>query len=102
MFTLFGLAWLAGLIEFIGGALRNDAMVNLGIAVSLLVPSDAIWRAASYYAQSPLTAQMLSQGQNAMPFAAVAPPSGPFVVWSAVYVGVTLVGAILAFRARDL
>jgi ABC-type transport system involved in multi-copper enzyme maturation permease subunit len=102
VFSLFGLAWLAGIIEFVGEALRNDAMVNLGIAVSLLVPSDGLWRAASYYVQSPLTAQMLAQGQAVMPFAALAPPAAPFVVWSAGYLGVCLVGAVLAFRARDL
>jgi Cu-processing system permease protein len=102
VFSLFGLAWLAGIIEFVGEALRNEAMVNLGIAVSLLVPSDGLWRAASYYVQSPLTAQMLSQGQNVMPFAALVPPAAAFVAWSAAYLAVTLVGAILAFRARDL
>src|SRR5205823_5437325 len=46
VFTLFGLAWLGGIIEFIGGLLDNGTMVNLGIAVSLLIPSDGIWRAA--------------------------------------------------------
>src|SRR5438874_869983 len=53
VFSLFGLAWLAGIIENVGGLLQNHAMVNLGIAVSLLVPSDGLWRGASYYVQSP-------------------------------------------------
>ena len=102
VFSLFGLAWLAGIIEFVGEALRNDAMVNLGIAVSLVVPSDGLWRAASYYVHSPLTAQMVSQGQGVMPFAAIAAPAAPFLVWSAAYLVVVLAGAVLAFRARDL
>jgi Cu-processing system permease protein len=102
VFSLFGLAWLAGIIEFVGEALRNDAMVDIGIAVSLLVPSDGLWRAASYYVQSPLTAQMLAQGQGIVPFAALARPATPFVVWSAAYLIVTLAGAVVVFRRRDL
>src|SRR4051794_32463784 len=53
-FTLFGLAWLGGIIEFAGNLVPNDEMVNLGIAISLLIPSDGLWKAASFYAQSPL------------------------------------------------
>ena len=73
-FTLFGLAWLGGLIEFIGGMVQNAAMVNLGIAISLLVPSDAIWKAASFYAQSPL---FLAIGgtRGQVPFIGSAPPT---------------------------
>src|SRR5262249_12541252 len=33
-FSLFGVAWLAGFIEYLGGVLANDGMVNLGTAVS--------------------------------------------------------------------
>src|SRR3954462_13899686 len=37
-FTLFGLAWLGGIIEFTGTMLQNVQMVNLGIVMSLVVP----------------------------------------------------------------
>src|SRR5438067_5441393 len=60
VFTLLGLAWLAGIIEFVGHLLQSapdttgsDAMLNIGIAVSLVLPSDALWRGASYYLESP-------------------------------------------------
>ncbi|HEV8166519.1 MAG TPA: ABC transporter permease subunit, partial [Actinomycetota bacterium] len=53
LFSLFGLAWLAGIVEFIGQSVSNQTLANLGIAVSLVFPSDAIWRAASYYLQPP-------------------------------------------------
>src|SRR5439155_6431237 len=60
VFTLLGLAWLAGIIEFVGRLLASapnttgsDAMLNIGTAVSLLLPSDALWRGASYYLESP-------------------------------------------------
>jgi hypothetical protein len=101
VFSLFGLAWLAGVIEFIGGTLSNQAMVNLGIAVSLLVPSDGLWRAASFFVQPPALLA-LSPGRLASPFTAVAPPTAPFLWWSAAYVVVCLLAAVRAFARRDL
>jgi Cu-processing system permease protein len=100
-FTLFGLAWLGGIIEYTGGAVQNDAMVNLGIAVSLLIPSDAIWKAASFYAQSPL---FLAIGgtRGQVPFIGGAPPTTPLMIWALAYPAVFLLLAIRAFSRRDL
>ncbi|MGE3269957.1 MAG: ABC transporter permease [Chloroflexota bacterium] len=100
-FSLFGLAWLGGLIEFTGGMVENPGMVNLGIAISLLVPSDAIWKAASFYAQSPL---FLAVGgtRGQVPFIGSAPPALPFLVWALAYPLVFLSLAVRAFSRRDL
>jgi ABC-type transport system involved in multi-copper enzyme maturation permease subunit len=101
VFSLFGLAWLGGIIETVGLALRNAATVNLGILVSLLVPSDAIWRGASYYIQSPAFLAAASTRSD-IPFAASAPPATALVLWALGYPLVFLVGAVLAFSRRDL
>ena len=101
VFTLFGLAWLAGIIEWIGGALSNEAMLNIGTAVSLLIPSDAIWRGASYYIQSPLFLAALS-AQEGIPFAGTSPPAAPLVVWGLLYPLILLGAAVLTFSRRDL
>src|SRR5919202_4745879 len=60
VFTLLGLAWLAGIIEFVARLLASatdpsgvQAMLNVATTVSLLLPSDALWRGASYYLESP-------------------------------------------------
>lgn len=100
-FTLFGLAWLGGLIEFIGAMVQNSGMVNLGIAISLLVPSDAIWKAASFYAQSPL---FLAVGgtRGQVPFIGSVPPTLPLVIWALAYPAVFLLLAARAFSRRDL
>lgn len=100
-FTLFGLAWLGGIIEFAGGLAQNDAMVNLGIAISLIVPSDGLWKAASFYAQSPLFLA-LNSGRGGVPFVASDPPAIPFVIWGLLYPLVVLLLAIRAFSRRDL
>ena len=102
VFSLFGVAWLAGIIENLGGLIANDAMVNLGIAVSLLIPNDAVWRGASYYIQSPAALSAASAGRNPIPFASLDPPTAPLIVWAALYVVVCLGGAVLSFARRDL
>jgi len=107
---LLGLAWLAGIIEFVGSLLQNapdttggNAMVNIGTAVSLLLPSDALWRGASYYLESPsLLAVMGTAGRGGIPFFSSNPPATALLVWSVGYVVVVLGGAVVAFRGRDL
>jgi ABC-type transport system involved in multi-copper enzyme maturation permease subunit len=109
VFTLLGLAWLGGIIEFVGRLLQNatdrtgsDAMLNIGTAVSLLLPSDALWRAASYYLESPSLLAIMATGRGAVPFFSTTPPPTPLVFWSMGYVVVMLAGAVLTFRRRDL
>ena len=102
VFTLFGLAWLAGIIETAGQLLANPAMVNIGIVVSLLIPNDAIWHGASYYVQSPAFLIATSAGRGTAPFFSTVPPTGPFVAWACLYVVGFLLAAIYAFSRRDL
>lgn len=109
VFTLLGLAWLAGIIEFVGRLLAtaqnntgSEAMLNIGTAVSLLLPSDALWRGASYYLESPSLLTLLSTSRGAIPFFSSSPPAPALVLWSIGYVIVVLGGAVLSFRARDL
>jgi Cu-processing system permease protein len=109
VFTMLGLAWLAGIIEFVGRLLSNaadttgsDAMLNIGTAVSLLIPSDALWRGASYYLQSPSVLAVFGAARGGIPFFSTLPPAPAIIWWSLGYVVVVLGGAILAFRARDL
>jgi ABC-type transport system involved in multi-copper enzyme maturation permease subunit len=100
-FTLFGLAWLGGIIEFTGGVVQNAAMVNLGIVISLLVPSDAIWKAASFYAQSPLFLA-LGGTRGQVPFIGSSPPTAAMLLWAGAYLLVFLGLAVRSFGRRDL
>ncbi len=101
-FSVFGLAWIAGIIELVGGIVDNIAMINLGIAVSLLFPSDTLWRGASYYAQSTAALLLQSGSRNVIPFAAGSPPVMTFVVWAIFEPICLLVAAIYIIRRRDL
>ncbi len=104
-FSLFGLAWLGGIIELIGSAVSNVAMANIGTGVALAFPSDALWRGASYFAQSPaFLAQTSAVGQvsGGIPFASTSAPKVAIVAWAAAYVLVVLALARAAFARRDL
>ena len=99
VFCLFSVAWIGGFIEAIGEALTNTAMTNLGIAVSLLMPSDALWRGASYYSQS---AALIAQSGGEIPFLGGAPPAPSMLAWSALVVVGSLLLALRWFGRRDL
>jgi len=101
-FGLFGLSWLAGIIDFAGGIMRNESMRNLATGVSLVVPSDGIWKAASYYVQPPLLLTATSSVDTSIPFIANAPPTGAFVVWVLLYPLVLLALGMWTFQRRDL
>jgi Cu-processing system permease protein len=108
-FTLLGLAWLAGIIEFVGRLLSaapdstgSDAMLNIGTAVSLLIPSDALWRGASFYLEPPSMLAAMGAARAGLPFFAVAPPSMPLILWSVAYVAIVLTAAVVSFNQRDL
>lgn len=109
VFTMLGLAWLAGVIEFVGRLLilapdstGGDAMLNIGTSVSLVLPSDALWRGASYYLQSPTILAALGTARGGIPFFSTSPPAPALIIWSLAYVVVVLSAAVLSFRRRDL
>jgi len=102
VFTLLGLAWLAGLIELLGGVLANPTMQNLGTAVSLLIPSDALWRGASYFLQSPTLLAATGAARGGIPFFSNAPVAPAMLYWSIGYTALMLLAAARAFSRRDL
>ena len=101
-FTLFGLGWLSGVIEVLGGMQNNEGLLNLGTTVAILVPADQLWRSASYYVQSASILAASSTLGNAMPILANAPPTPFLVVWGLLYPLVLLGSAVYVFAQRDL
>lgn len=98
--ALFGLSWLSGIVGGIGRSLGNEAMVAMATAVGLAVPSDPVWRAASYFAQSPV---LVAAGDlPGLPFASSAPPAAALVVWGAAHPLLMLGLAVAVFARRDL
>lgn len=98
VFMLYGMAVTGGLVEQIGTLLNNDVMVNIGVVTSLIVPSDSMWRLASYVVQPRLAISFT--GPN--PLGTTVPPSAFAVEYAIVYCMILLLGAVLVFRRRDL
>jgi ABC-type transport system involved in multi-copper enzyme maturation permease subunit len=101
-FTLFGLGWLSGIIEVLGLTLENDALLNLGTTVALFIPSDALWRSASYFVQSSSIIAATGTLRAALPILANAPPTPGLIVWALAYPIVLLALGSYVFAKRDL
>ncbi len=103
LFLLYGLAWMGGMIEGMGGLLRNETMLYLGIVTSLVIPSDVLWHAASYYLLSPSVLMMAGTSSSGLfPFAWSAPPAPAMLVYTGIYTLAALGLAVLVFARRDL
>lgn len=99
--ALYGAAWIAGIMEIVGIALGNTALQRIGVTVSIVLPSDALWRAGSYYMQSPAYVAVTT-AENSVPFVGSAEPGLPLTVWSIVYATAWWLLANRWFRQRDL
>lgn len=104
VFFAFGVAWMAGFVQFIGGMIDNVSMERIGIVTTLLIPSDALWRGASAALSSStfLSTATAIGDQAGWPFTSVVLPPVELVVWSVLYVPVLLLLAGRTFSRRDL
>jgi ABC-2 type transport system permease protein len=94
---LYGLAFIGGWMEQIGTLLGNATARYLGIAASLLVPSEALWLLAAHRMQPLITRDL-----NLTPFSPASVPSPAMVAWAAAYVLVVLGLGVRLFHTRDL
>ena len=94
---LHGLAFVGGWIEQIGALTTSPRLVTVGIVASLLMPSEAIWRRASFEMQSSLTRSL-----QFSPFSSASAPSAAMVGYAAVYLLIAMGIALYNFRERDL
>ena len=99
IFMLYGLAFIAGWIEQVGAMLRNEAAINTGIVVSLIMPSEAMWKRAAYLLQPPMLREL---GLDFTAFGAASTPSPIMVGYTVVYIVALLLLAIHLFNTRDL
>ena len=97
VFVLYGLAFIGGWIEQFGSLLYNQTAVRVGIVTSLIIPSEALWRRASYEMQSPLTFAL-----QMTPFSTVSVPSILMIVYAVAYLAVMLIVAVNTFQHRDI
>jgi ABC-2 type transport system permease protein len=101
---LFGLAWIGGILEAIGLRLGNAPLADGGTIVTLLFPSDALWRGAVYALQpAAFTAAASASGSPPVnPFTVVSPPPVALLAWACGWVAVVLATGVALYRRRDL
>ena len=92
-----GLAFIGGWIEQAGALTHSPRAVNVGIAASVLMPSESLWRRAAFEMQSPLVGAV-----GFSPFSNASVPSVAMVAYAGVYVAVALGFALRCFGRRDL
>ena len=93
---LHGLAFIGGWLEQIGTVTQSGRLITLGILSSIIMPSESVWRRASYVMQS-TTARSL----DLSPFATRSAPSGVMMAYAVFYLLVALFAALHHFRNRD-
>jgi Cu-processing system permease protein len=96
-FGLYSLAFIGGWIEQIGSLVQNQTAVNIGIISSLIVPSEALWRRATFEMQSSIGRQL-----GMTPFSVSSVPSPAMIVYAAIYMTIILLWAVWVFSRRDL
>jgi len=101
LFLYFGIAWLGGFIGWIGGLAEKPELTTIGTVVSLVAPSDALWKAASSYAL-PQGMSLSSNGPTDLPFLSTLQPSPWFLGWAVVLTIVFLALGVRTFARRDL
>jgi len=97
VFAFYAISFIGGWIEQIGVRLGSSASRYIGTLISLISPSDALWRRAAHELQPPLLEQL-----NISPFSSVDVPSGAMVVWGVGFVVVTFLAALRTFQKRAL
>jgi ABC-type transport system involved in multi-copper enzyme maturation permease subunit len=97
VFGLYGLGFIGGWVEQIGTAIQNPTVVQVGIITSLLIPSESLWRRASFEMQSPISSAL-----GISPFGSGAVPSPLMVGYAAIYLLFFLWAAVSTLEKRDL
>lgn len=96
-FGFYALAFIGGWIEQIGVFVGNAASRYIGTAISLVSPTDALWRLAMHVLQPPVMSQI-----QISPVTNGAVPSMAMVWWSVAYVLAALAIATRGLQRRAL
>ncbi len=97
VFMLYGVALMGGMVKQVGEFLANTTLTNVGTVVGVLIPSDTLWKLASYLVQNPGVAPLSNT-----PFGASVPPGDGYVVYALAYVAAAVALSCWAFSQRDL
>jgi ABC-type transport system involved in multi-copper enzyme maturation permease subunit len=93
----YGVAFIGGWVEQIGGFTGISSARTLGIVVSLISPPDVLWRLGAYLLQPPILRDI---GDS--PFTTTTVPSPLMVWWAVGFTVVMMIVAVRSFQTRQL
>ncbi|MCW2141191.1 ABC-type transport system involved in multi-copper enzyme maturation, permease component [Actinoplanes cyaneus] len=99
---LFGATWIAGVVGMVGHSLGNESVARVGTVSRVLLPTDGLWHGAMYALQDATIPAQLGPRFDAPPFLSQTGLTTAYVVWAALWTGLALMLAALAFQRRDL
>jgi ABC-type transport system involved in multi-copper enzyme maturation permease subunit len=101
---LFGAAWMGGIAEAVGMAVGIETMARAGTVLSLLLPTDGLWRGAIFNMEPAVLIAFggASRSAAANPFVVAAPPTLAYQVWAVAWVFAVLGLAVRSFSSKDL
>lgn len=97
---LYIIGTVGGMVEMVGGLIKNQSLTTAGIVTSLLIPNDAIYRK--------MVSELLLDSSTALnpltmsPFGAVNPASTVMIIYTFVYIFAFLFFAVYLFTKRDI
>ena len=102
--VLFGVAWIGGIAEGVGIAVNSTSVTNAGLATSLLLPTDGLWRGALYSLEPAALTAAAGTGRSAAanPFLVSAPPTTAYIVWAVVWMALVLALTVFSLSRREL
>jgi ABC-type transport system involved in multi-copper enzyme maturation permease subunit len=102
--VLFGVAWIGGIAEGVGIAVNSNSVTNAGLATSLLLPTDGLWRGALFSLEPAALVAASGGGRAAAanPFLVSAPPSTAYVIWAAAWMLIVLGLTVFSLSRREL
>jgi ABC-type transport system involved in multi-copper enzyme maturation permease subunit len=93
----YGIAFIGGWVEQIGGLVGVRSAQMAGTIASLISPPDSLWRRAAWELQPPLARDL-----GASPFTPVSVPSALAVWWAVAFTVAVLAWAVRSFQRRAL
>jgi ABC-type transport system involved in multi-copper enzyme maturation permease subunit len=102
MFIVYVVANVAGMVEQFGVLAEIETMVRIGVAASIVIPSDALWKMGAAAVQPPNPLPALGFKMSLGPFGVVDPPSVWMGLYAVVYTAIALALATAIFSRRDL
>lgn len=98
VFGLYGIAFIGGWVEQFGAFMQNQGAINIGIISSLIIPSEALWRRASFE----MTPAFAQTAFFVSPFSSSSVPSPLMIGYALVYLILAVMFAARQFARRDL